>query len=141
VGLSEGTICYVSVNYFRAPGRFDDFAVHEAAHIFHNCKRRTIGLRETRVREWLLEIDFAKREIFAYACEAFSRIHAPGHSPRAREMLLAEHKQGPMPADGRVEAGEYLDILREAVAARNGWKRILERCSPPRPARVQHDAA
>ena len=28
---------------------------------------------------------------------------------------------------------EYIDILREAVSARNGWKRILERCSPRKP--------
>lgn len=28
-----------------------------------------------------------------------------------------------------VDVDEYTDILGEAVAARNGWKRILERCS------------
>ena len=58
VGLSEETTCYVSADYFRAPSRYADFVVHEAAHIFHNCKRRSIGLREIRGREWLLEIDF-----------------------------------------------------------------------------------
>jgi hypothetical protein len=35
-----------------------------------------------------------------------------------------------MPSDDRVDADEYVDILREAVAARNGWKRILARCAP-----------
>jgi hypothetical protein len=35
-----------------------------------------------------------------------------------------------MPADERVNTDEYMDILREAVTARNGWKRILQRCSP-----------
>lgn len=134
LGLSEGTTCYLSAEYFGAPGRFDDFLVHEAAHIFHNCKRRTIGLRETRRREWLLEIDFAKRETFAYACETYSRIHEFGRGLRARQALLAEYAQGPMPADGRVDVDDYLDILREAVAARNGWKRILARCSPPQGA-------
>jgi hypothetical protein len=131
LGLSEGTTCYLSVAYLGEPGRFDDFLVHEAAHIFHNCKRRTIGLRETRQREWLLEIDFAKRETFAYACETYSRIHELGKGTRARQSLLAEYAQGPMPADDRVDTAEYLDILGEAVAARNGWKRILTRCSPP----------
>lgn len=134
LGLSEGTTCYLSAEYFGAPGRFDDFLVHEAAHVFHNCKRRTIGLRETRRREWLLEIEFAKRETFAYACETYSRIHEFGRGLRARQALLAEYAQGPMPADDRVDVDEYLDILREAVAARNGWKRILARCSPPRGA-------
>jgi hypothetical protein len=135
VGLSEGTTCYLSANYFDATGRFDDFLVHEVAHIFHNCKRRILGLRETRRREWLLEIDFSKRETFAYACETYSRIHEVGGGLRARQSLLAEYAQGPMPADDRVEVGEYLDILREAVVARNGWKRILDRCSPPRQPR------
>lgn len=50
-------------------------------------------------------------------------------------MLLAELEEAPMPADEGVEAGEYIDILREAVAVRNGWKRILERCSAPRSLR------
>lgn len=35
-----------------------------------------------------------------------------------------------MPPDERVQGTEYVDILREAVAARNGWKSIRERCSP-----------
>lgn len=131
LGLSEGTTCYFSAEYFGAPGRFDDFLVHEAAHIFHNCKRRTIGLRETRRREWLLEIEFAKRETFAYACETYSRIHDLGQGLRSRQALLAEYAQGPMPADDRLDVDDYLDILREAVAARNGWKRILALCSPP----------
>lgn len=135
VGLSEETICYVSAEYFRPDSRFEDFVVHEAAHIFHNCKRRAIGLRETRKREWLLDLEFGKRETFAYACEAYSRILEHGGGPANRRRLLAELAQGPMPAKAHVDADEYVDILREAVTARNGWKRILERCSPPRPAR------
>jgi hypothetical protein len=59
VGLSEETTCYVSMAYFKPSGQFDDFVVHEAAHIFHNCKRQKIGLPATRRREWLLDIDFA----------------------------------------------------------------------------------
>jgi hypothetical protein len=74
VGLSAETTCFVSLDYFTETNRFADFVVHEAAHVFHNCKRRTVGLPETRRREWLLEIAFQKRETFAYACEAFSRV-------------------------------------------------------------------
>ena len=135
LGLSEALTCYVSAEYFRAEGRLDDFVVHEAAHIFHNCKRRTIGLRETRAREWLLEIDFIKRETFAYACETYSRILEVGRGLPARRMLLSEIEKGPMPPKEQVDPSEYLDILREAVVARNGWTRILERCSPARQAR------
>ena len=135
VGLSEETTCYVPVEYFQVEDPFADFVVHEAAHVFHNVKRRTAGLEETRTREWLLDIDFRKRETFAYSCEAFSRIVALGESPTDRRRLLSELEGGPMPMTDRVDADEYVAILREAVLARNGWKRILERCSPPRAAR------
>lgn len=134
-GLSEGTTCFVSTDYFRANGRFDDFLVHEAAHVFHNCKRRTAGLREIRGREWLLEIDYTRREAFAYACEAYSRILELGRDPAARRQLLAQLEDGPMPPDERVDAGEYIALLRQAIAARNGWRRIWEGCSSIRPAR------
>ena len=36
-------------------------------------------------------------------------------------------------SDELVDHEELLDILKEAVAARNGWKRILARCSKPKP--------
>ncbi len=78
VGMSEETTCYVSPDCVAdEDDRFADFIVHEAAHIFHNCKRRTIGLRETLGKEWLLDIEFRKRETFAYSCEAYARIVAP----------------------------------------------------------------
>lgn len=132
VGLSEETTCFVSAHYFDEENRFSDLVVHEAAHVFHNCKRQTVGLCETRTREWLLQIEFGKRETFAYACEAYSRILELCNGRATRRTLLSELEQGPMPADERVDAAEYLGILSEAVAARNGWKRILERCTPPR---------
>jgi hypothetical protein len=135
VGLSNAATCYVSTEYFRNDNPFDDYVVHEAAHIFHNCKREMIGLPATRRREWLLEIDYAKRETFAYSCEAFSRILELGKTRSERFRLWSEHTAGPMPPDKRVDADEYIDILREAVSARNGWKRILERCSPPKISR------
>ena len=135
LGLSEETTCYVSVEYFRNNNPFDDYVMHEAAHIFHNCKREMIGLPETRRREWLLDIDFAKRETFAYSCEAYSRILELGKAPLERFRLLSELVEGPMPSEDRVDADEYVDILGEAVSARNGWKRILDRCAPTKHSR------
>jgi hypothetical protein len=89
-------------------------------------------LREIRGREWLLEIDFAKRETFAYCCEAYSRLVVLGGGISARKTLLAAHEEDFALSDDRVDADEYLDILREAVAARNGWKQILKRCAAPK---------
>lgn len=72
--------------------------------------------------------DLAKRETFAYACEVYSRILALGSGQVERNGLLEDLRDAPMPPDERVDAAEYLDVLREAVAARNGWKKILVRC-------------
>jgi hypothetical protein len=129
VGLSEETTCYVSMQYFTSQSRFADFVTHEAAHVFHNCKRSTAGLPETRTREWLLDIDYRKRETFAYACEAYGRILEFGNGHTERWQLVEELAREPAPADETVDPGEYIDILREAVIARNGWKRILARCA------------
>jgi hypothetical protein len=129
VGLSEETTCYVSPEYFAEKNRFADFVVHEAAHVFHNCKRVTAGLPGTRTREWLLDIEFRKRETFAYACEAYSRILGFGRRSVDRMRLLPELEEHGIRGDDTVAPGELHDILREAVAARSGWKRILARCS------------
>jgi hypothetical protein len=132
VGLSEETSCYVSQAYFAEEDPFADFVVHEAAHVFHNCKRATIGLPATRRREWLLDIDFHRRETFAYACEAYSRILQLGDTRARRLQALRQHAQGPLPGQELVDVDEYLAILEEAVHARNGWKCILRRCAPDR---------
>ena len=106
--------------------------LHEAAHIFHNCKREHVGLPSMVRREWLLDIDFTKRETFAYTCEALGRILGFGRTRRDRELLLEEYASSAMPGDHRVEVDELVDILREAV----GWRRIHRRCAPSRRARA-----
>jgi len=131
VGLSQETTCYVSMRYFEADGRFEDFVVHEAAHIFHNCQRITIGLPEVGRSQWLLDIDFHKRETFAYCCEAYSRIVASASNRREKIALAESVAEFEMPPDEDVDPDEYLDILRDACSARNGWTRIRERCAPP----------
>jgi hypothetical protein len=131
-GLSEETTCFVSMRYFSQQDRFADFIVHEAAHVFHNCKRETTGLPHTRTREWLLEIDFGKRETFAYSCEAYSRILEMCSCRTQLKPLLADYAATSRTGDDRVDDDEIVDILEEAISAKNGWKRILKRCSPQR---------
>jgi hypothetical protein len=129
LGMSEDTTCYVSLEYFRTRGPFDDYVVHEAAHIFHNCKRERLSLPFTRRR--LLDIAFGKRETFAYACEAFSRIAAGGVSRAQRLAKTEEWAEAPA-HDESVDIEELRDIVREAARSRNGWKTILRRCAPTR---------
>ena len=135
VGISEATTCYVSTAYFEVEDPFADYVVHEAAHIFHNWKRERVGLPFTRYREWLLPIDFGKRETFAYACEAYSRIREQARRPADRRRLQAEYAESWVPSADGLDPEELVDILEEAAAARNGWKRILARCSPPKRTR------
>ena len=129
VGLNLERECYVSMDYFADEDPFADYVTHEVAHVFHNCKRQTVGLPYSGSREWLLEISFARRETFAYACEAYGRILEQAGRKQRRHSLLTQYARGPAPSDDRVEPTELLDILAEAVDARNGWKRILARCS------------
>ncbi|WP_437591347.1 hypothetical protein [Sorangium sp. So ce1000] len=130
VGLSEETTCYVSVEYFAEDDPFADFIVHEAAHIFHNCKRATVGLRETRTKEWLLDIEYRKRETFAYSCEAYACILARAKSPAERRALATDYGAKAQISEEQVDPSEVADIVAEAASARNGWKVILARCAP-----------
>lgn len=130
VGFSEGKMCYVSMAYLQTQGRLEDFLVHEAAHVFHNCRRATLGLSNRGKREWLLSIDYYKRETFAYACEAYSRIIEIGATRAARVQLAAEITDKEMPPDDRVDTKDYRRVLGEAVEVRNGWRRILASCAP-----------
>lgn len=130
VGLSEETTCYVSPEYFAEEDPFADFIVHEVAHIFHNCKRRTIGLRETRTKEWLLDIEYRQRETFAYSCEAYACIVARAKSPAERRELAAEYGSERRISEERVDPAAVATIVVEAASARNGWKVILARCAP-----------
>lgn len=128
VGFSEDTTCLVSLDYFRHDDPFADFVVHEVAHIFHNCKRRTVGLKETRTREWLLDIDYRKRETFAYACEAYSRTLERSRTPSERRERAQEF-DGLRVAKDRVDPSEVAAVVREACDHRKGWKHILPACA------------
>jgi hypothetical protein len=131
LGLSQETTCFVTAKYLEGREDFDDFLVHEAAHVFHNQKREFVGLPYTRNKEWLLPIEYTKRETFAYSCEAYSRIVERSQSPKDRLALFEQYAETPYDiAD--LDVDEHVDILREAVNARNGWKRILMRCAPER---------
>lgn len=133
VGLSQETTCYLSPRYFTDAEDGSDFLVHEVAHIFHNCKRRTAGLPETLTREWLLDIEFRKRETFAYACEIYLRICERAADASERRHLAAKFDASRL-TDERVDGRELTDMLQRATDVRNGWKVILKSCGRLRPA-------
>ena len=136
VGLSEETTCYVSHEYFQQTNRFADFVVHEAAHVFHNCKRFTVGLPETRTKEFLLNIDFCQRETFAYACEVYSRIIELSENRRDRVTLLQHVRDNFVPPDDKVDLPKFHAALAAACRAQNGWNKILQTCAPEKRTRA-----
>ena len=129
VGMSVGTRCYVSMSYFDQSQPFDDYVVHEAAHLFHNAKREPIGLPKLRRSEWLLPIAFSKRELFAYSCAVYSRILLISKDKRERLLEFEKAKDSFRPDDERVDPDQLFFILGEAVQARFGWKTILTHCA------------
>jgi hypothetical protein len=130
VGVSEETSCFVSTEYFTVGDLFADFIVHEVAHIFHNCKRTTLGLPATPKKEWLLNIDYWKRETFAYSCEAYARVLELGEGVAGRRAFAEQYADTSNIEDERIDTTEVVDIVREAAAVPNGWKVILARCAP-----------
>jgi len=78
----------------------------------------------------------ASATAIAYACEALSRVLVLGRNRDDREGLVEEIARGRPPNDETVDPREYVEILREAVAARNGWRRILARCAPRQDPRL-----
>jgi hypothetical protein len=129
VGLSDATTCYVSAGYFEEEDAFADFIVHEAAHAFHNSKRATVGLSLTRKTEWLLDIAYRGRKMFAYACQACACVLARGKNLAARRALAEDYAQKVRIPDERVDQAEVVEVVRAAAAERNGWRIIMAHCS------------
>jgi hypothetical protein len=82
------------------------------------------------LEEWLLDIEYRKRETFAYSCEAYARVLERGKNPTERRALAEEYGSTVRISEERVDAAEVAGIVAEAAAARNGWKVILARCAP-----------
>jgi hypothetical protein len=136
VGLSENLCCYVTPEYFESRVSFVDYVVHECAHVLHDAKLERIGMRTTRCRERLVELEFRERETFAYSCEAFATI-ASGRSPLERKELAAQFRtRRPYPKHA-VDVEKVEAIVTEAALLRNGWKHVLERCAPLTPPRYR----
>jgi len=94
------------------------------------CGGTSLSKAHSIIERTLLDIAFHQRKTFAYACEAYSRILAMTQGPEARQAALERHMESELPPDERVDQGQYLAILAEAVHARNGWRCIWKRCAP-----------
>ncbi len=130
LGLSENLRCYVSLRYFEDLERdpFADYVVHEAAHLLHNNKRRYLGLPERGRSQWLLDVDFQKRELFAYACEFWARVSTSAQVRRDRVALIDELEPRLVNFQSEFDPEEMREVLGKAARARNAWRSIARAC-------------
>ena len=78
------------------------------------------------------------------ACESliadmlFTEVSArSSDDPQPRRKLYQGLERGPQLESALACAQDYLAAVRAAIAARNGWKRILQACAPPRVRRTR----
>jgi hypothetical protein len=71
-----------------------------------------------------VDVDLCHYELFAFACEAYSRVAL--HGERKTRVAFA----GQMPEEAfsfpRSQMEEVAGLVLEAARARNGWRRIRE---------------
>ena len=87
--------------------------VHEAAHLLHYLKPAHYGLHVRRGQERFVDVEFCHRELFAFACEAYSRVvrHNEGksHISFAQEM---KERAFSFPRDRIEEVAVSFSMLR-----------------------------
>jgi hypothetical protein len=71
-----------------------------------------------------VDVEFHHRELFAYACEAYSRVILEG--TRKSRLAFAEKMVDAAFSFLRTELKEVAALVLGAVRARNGWRVIRE---------------
>ena len=103
---------------------YSDVVVHEAAHLLHYLKPRHYGLPVRRGQERFVDIEFVHRELFAFACEAYSRVAL--HSERKSRISFAEKMPEGAFSFPQDQLEEVAALVLKAARARNGWRVIRD---------------
>jgi len=73
----DGVACnfaHVRWSSYQTKDPYSDAVVHEAAHLLHDLKPRHYALHVRRHQERFVDVEFRHYELFAFACEAYSRV-------------------------------------------------------------------
>ena len=119
-----GDFAHVRWSAYQTKDPYSDVVVHETAHLLHYLKPRNFGLHIRRGQERFVDIEFHHRELFAYACEAYSRVVL--HSPCKSRISFAEKMQTGALSFPSNEIHEVAALVLDAARARNGWRLIRE---------------
>jgi hypothetical protein len=103
---------------------YGDVVVHEAAHLLHYLKPGHYGLHVRRGQERFVDVEFCHRELFAFACEAYSRVVL--HSERKTRIWFAEKMPEGAFSFPRGQIQQVAALVLHAARARNGWRVIRE---------------
>ena len=123
-GLSAGQFAHVRWSSYATKDPYSDVVVHEAAHLLHYLKPEHYGLHIRRGQERFVDVEFKHRELFAYACEAYSRVVLQGER-KSRIAFAGKMSEDAFsfPKECRVPVA---DLVLAAAHARNGWRVIRE---------------
>ena len=103
---------------------YGDVVIHEAAHLLHYLKPQHYGLHVRRGQERFVDVEFCYRELFAFACEAYSRVVL--HSERRSRLSFAEKMLESAFSFPRGQIQQVAALVLHAARARNGWRVIRE---------------
>jgi hypothetical protein len=123
-GVSAGNFAHVRLSAYETKDPYSDVIVHEAAHLLHYLKPAHYGLHVRRGQERFVDIEFCRRELFAFACEAYSRVVR--HNERKSRISFAEEMKERALSFPRDQIEEVAALVLSASRARNGWRVIRE---------------
>ena len=101
--------------------------------MLHYLKPRHYGLQVRRGQERFVDVEFHHRELFAYACEANSRVILQG--ARKSRIAFAEKMLDAAFSFPRTELEQVAAMVLSAAQVRNGWRVIREATVIRRPRR------
>ena len=119
-----GDFAHVRWSAYETKDPYSDVVVHETAHMLHYLKPAHHGLHVRRGQERFVDVEFRHRELFAYACEAYSQVVRCG--ARKSRVSFAEKMQEDAFSFPRAEIEEVAGLVLLAARARNGWRVIRE---------------
>ncbi len=128
-----GDYAHVRGSAYQTDDPYADVVVHEAAHMLHYLKASHYGFHVRLGQERFVDIEFQHRELFADACEAYSRVVL--HAARKSRIAFAEKMLHEAFSFPRTEINEVAPLVLSAARARNGWRIIREATVIRRPRR------
>jgi len=119
-----GDYAHVRWSAYETTDPYSDVVVHEAAHLLHYLKPQHYGLHIRRGQERFVDVEFCHRELFAYACEAYSRVVRRGE--RKSRISFGEKMLEGAFSFPRGQIEEVVALVLNAARARNGWRVIRD---------------